>query len=115
MSSADSFVPIASRPAPMAQFGPLAWLRRSFFDGWANALLTLAVIALLVLAMPPLLEWALWQAVARPDNAACRAAHGTGACWGVVAEKVRLSRVVLYPDEEQGRSRRACSASAWGC
>ncbi len=112
MSSADSFVPIASRPAPMAQFGPLAWLRRSFFDGWANALLTLAVIALLVLAMPPLLEWALWQAVARPDNAACRAAHGTGACWGVVAEKGRLILFGRYPYEEQWRALLACSLLA---
>ena len=112
MTSADGFVPIAGRPAPVAHAGLLAWLRRSFFDGWPNALLTLVVVALLGLAVPPLLEWALWQAVAAPDNAACRAAHGRGACWGVVAEKGRLILFGRYPYAEQWRALLACSLLA---
>jgi general L-amino acid transport system permease protein len=109
MSAIDGFVPIAPRLPPGLRVGALAWLRRSFFDGWANALLTLAVIALLVLAVPPLFNWAVWHAVATPDNAACRAAHGTGACWGVVAEKGRLILFGRYPFDQQWRALVACT------
>jgi len=112
MAAADSFVPVAPRPPPGLRVGPLAWLQRSFFDGGPNALLTLAVIALLVLAVPPLFNWAVWYAVATPDNAACRAAHGTGACWGVVAEKGRLILFGRYPYEEQWRALLACTLLA---
>ncbi len=48
-------------------------------------------------------EWAVWNAVARPDNAACRAVGHAGACWGVVAEKYRLILFGRYPYEEQWR------------
>ena len=34
-----------------------------------------------------------------PDNAACRAAAGSGACWGVIAEKYRLILFGRYPFE----------------
>ena len=108
MTVADSFVPIASRPPPRAQAGAIAWLRRGFFDGWPNALLTLAVLALLALALPPLFKWAVWYAVPNADNAACRAASGTGACWGVVAEKGRLILFGRYPFDQQWRALIAC-------
>ena len=113
MATADSFVPIAPRPPPGLRIGPLAWLQRSFFDGGPNTLLTLAVIALLALAVPPLFNWAVWYAVATPDNAACRAAHGTGACWGVVAEKGRLILFGRYP--VRGAMARAAGLHAVGC
>jgi len=43
------------------------------------------------------------------DNAACRAASGTGACWGVVAEKGRLILFGRYPFEQQWRALIACT------
>ena len=39
------------------------------------------------------------NAVFRPDADACQAARGTGACWGVVAEKYRLILFGRYPYE----------------
>jgi len=107
-----TFVPIASRPAPRTQVGAVAWLRRSFFDGWGNTLLTLAVIVLLALALPPLFKWAVWYAVPNADNAACRAAVGVGACWGVVAEKGRLILFGRYPFDQQWRALIACTLLA---
>jgi general L-amino acid transport system permease protein len=108
MAGTDTFVAIESRPPPRSQLGALAWLRRSFFDGWKSTLLTLVVLALLALALPPLFKWAVWYAVPEADNAACRAAYGVGACWGVVAEKGRLILFGRYPFEEQWRPLVAC-------
>jgi len=103
MAAADGFVPIAPRPPPNRQAGVPAWLRRHLFDGWWSTLLTLAIVALAMVALPPLLDWAVFQSVTRADNVACRAAHGTGACWGVVAEKGRLILFGRYPYEQQWR------------
>jgi len=62
------------------------------------------LIALFLLwkAILPLLDWALVDAVWRPDPKACRAAHG--ACWGFVAEKYRFILFGAYPYEEQWRA-----------
>ena len=112
MAAADAFVPIANRPPPHAALGTLVWLRRGFFDGGANTLLTVVVIALLALALPPLFKWAVWYAVPGADNAACRAASGIGACWGVVAEKGRLILFGRYPFDQQWRALIACTLLA---
>jgi len=104
-----SFEAIASRPPPRSVKGVAAWLRANLFDGWANTLATLLVLAVLALALPPLTQWMLVQAVFAPDNAACRLAVEHGACWGVVAEKYRLIIFGRYPYAEQWRPLLACS------
>jgi general L-amino acid transport system permease protein len=104
----DSFVPIASRPPPHHQIGALAWLQRNFFNGPLNSVMTLLVLAVLALLLPPLLSWGLFHAVFAPDNAACRELQGHGACWGVIAEKGRLIVFGRYPYAEQWRPLLAC-------
>ncbi len=108
MSAAAVFAPIQSRPPPTTVEGVWPWLRRNLFDGWRNTLATIVVVALLAYCLPPLFEWAVWNAVARPDNAACRAVGPIGACWGVVAEKYRLILFGRYPYSEQWRPLVAC-------
>ena len=107
-SSADPFVPIGSRPPPRSQLGAWAWAQRSFFDGALNTALTVLTVVLLLLLVPPLVQWAVIYAVPNADNAACRAVHGAGACWGVVAEKGRLILFGRFPFEEQWRATLAC-------
>ena len=97
------FTPIAARLPPSNAIGAWPWLRRHFFDSATNSFLTLLVLALLLFALPPLFNWAVLHAVVQADNAACRAAAGVGACWGVVAEKGRLILFGRYPYEEQWR------------
>jgi general L-amino acid transport system permease protein len=109
MTVPASFVAAPARPPPASQAGLAAGLRRAFFDGWWNTLLTLVVLAVAVLALPPLFGWAVWHAVPDADNAACRAAVGVGACWGVVAEKGRLIVFGRYPYAEQWRPLVACT------
>ena len=50
-----------------------------------------------------LFDWAVLNAVFRPDAVACHALEGSGACWGVVAEKYRVIFFGRYPVEEQWR------------
>ncbi len=102
-AAAEVFAAIPSRPPPVATEGVLPWLRRNLFSDWKNTLGTLIVLAVLVRYLPPALNWAVFDAVARPDNAACRALGHAGACWGVVAEKYRLILFGRYPYEEQWR------------
>ena len=106
---ADGFVAIENRPPPRTQPGFVLWLRQNFFGGMGSAVLTLAVLLMLAVVLPPLWNWGVWHAIAGADNAACRAAHGSGACWGVVAEKGRLIIFGRYPFEEQWRPLIACA------
>ena len=100
--SADTFQPVAPRPAPVRSSGAVAWLRANLFGDLRTTLSTLVVGGLLLWYGPQFLHWALVSAQWRPDADACRAA-GAGACWGVVAEKYRLILLGRYPFEEQWR------------
>ena len=97
------FHPIAPRPAPVKTSGLVPWLRRDLFGDWKSALTT-AVIALLAVAyLPEMANWAVFRAVFAPNVADCNAARGTGACWGVIAEKYRFIVLGRYPFAQQWR------------
>jgi general L-amino acid transport system permease protein len=79
----------------------LAWLRQNLFSSLGNTLLTLAVVAVLALALPPLYRWAVADAtISGSTRAAC---IGDGACWTFI--KVRLPTFFYghYPDAERWR------------
>ena len=97
------FVPIAPRPSPVKTEGLFPWLRFNLFGNWISSLVTVAVLAFLFKGLVALLDWGLLQAVFKPNADACQAARGTGACWGVVAEKYRLIIFGRYPFEDQWR------------
>ena len=82
------------------------WLKRNLFSDWKNTLGTLIVLAVLVRYLPPLLDWAVFNAVARPDNAACRAIGHEGACWGV-------DRGEIPADPVRALSRTRSSGGRW--
>ncbi|MGE0716497.1 MAG: amino acid ABC transporter permease [Alphaproteobacteria bacterium] len=87
---------------PPAAGGFAPWLRRNLFGSVGNTLVTLAIAVVLVLAVPPLVRWAIVDAVWwTSDPARCRAA--AGACWAVVVEKHRLILFGLYPHDEHWR------------
>lgn len=67
-----------------------------------RAAFTLALLLLFAWAGFHALEWAVLQAVFRPDAEACRAVPH-GACWGVVAEKWRPILFGRYPYQDQWR------------
>ncbi|MBK9243761.1 MAG: amino acid ABC transporter permease [Burkholderiales bacterium] len=97
------FEPIAARPAPVRTEGFVPWTRRNLFANWQSTVTTVALVALFVYWLPALADWALFRAVFATDAEVCQSARGTGACWGVVAEKYRLIIFGYYPFEEQWR------------
>ncbi|MGZ5034820.1 MAG: hypothetical protein ACXWAC_16610, partial [Usitatibacter sp.] len=97
------FHPVAPRPAPIRTSGFVAWLRANLFGDWKSTVTTIALLVLAVLYLPGVANWVVIRAVFEPSLADCAAARGSGACWGVVAEKYRLIILGRYPFEEQWR------------
>lgn len=76
--------------------------RDELFGSPLRSAATLALAAALAWAGVHAFDWAVLQAVFRPDAPACRAVPH-GACWGVVAEKWRPLLFGRYPYESQWR------------
>ncbi|MEY8876846.1 MAG: amino acid ABC transporter permease [Leptothrix sp. (in: b-proteobacteria)] len=93
----------AARPAPQPPHSLRRWLRRELFGSPASGLATLALLGLAGWLLPQLFGWGLWHAVWSADAEACQAARGSGACWGMLAEKHRLIVFGRYPLAEQWR------------
>lgn len=94
----------AERPPPRAH-GAIGWLRANLFNSVFNTILTLLALYFLAVTLPPLLRWALLDAVWRaPNGQACRGAVGAqGACWAFIAEKARFILFGRFPYGEQWR------------
>ena len=90
-------------PPPPATVGPLAWMRANLFSSPANAAVTLALVALALWLIPPLVAWATVRAVwSAPDGAICRA-HQDGACWAFVGQKLGYLLYGSYPELSRWR------------
>lgn len=80
---------------------------RVLFGTPLNTVLTLVFGGVIALAAPPLLRWAVVDAVwLDPDPASCRAA--TGACWNFVWAKLGQLLFGIYPYEQRWRPGLAC-------
>ncbi len=100
--NASTFQAIAPRPAPIDTEGPVAWVKANLLADWKTALSTVIIGGLLLWYVPQILNWTLFKAVWQPHLDACHVA-GSGACWGVIAEKYRIIIFGRYPFEEQWR------------
>lgn len=91
--------------------GPLAWWPATGIGGLASAFGLLLAVWL----GWHLLDWAVLKAVFRPDAAACQALAHQGACWGVLAEKLRPIVLGHYPYESQWRPMTVLAGSVALC
>lgn len=88
-------------PPPHNTVGIVHWLRESLFSNWYNSLLTLFSIYLIIMLLPPLLDWAIfsanWVGSSREDCSA------DGACWVFI--RVWFDQLIYgrYPDEHLWR------------
>jgi general L-amino acid transport system permease protein len=92
------FVPDSAR-------GPLVraalWVRRNLFGTLLDALLTLLVLGVLALVVPPLFRWAVTNAtLSGATRAACAP---DGACWTFIRMRLPLFFYGHYPAEELWR------------
>ena len=88
------------RPRPVTA-GPLAWLRANLFNSIPNTILTIAALFLLAVIIPPVIRWAVVDAVWHGEPG--RACRGGGACWAFIAEKGRFILFGRYPYAEHWR------------
>lgn len=96
-----------SLPPPLLVRGPIAWLRQNLFSSIPNAILTLLVIYLLYVVIPPVIRFlitdAVWTGV---DRNACREdviGKPVGACWAFVADRLGYFTYGSYPIPERWR------------
>ena len=102
---AEQIPVVAERPPPRTH-GLVDWLRTNLFGSLFNTILTLLAVALLAFTIPPLIRWALFDAVwTAPNGQACRGTGGqeVGACWAFIAEKARFIVFGRFPYAEQWR------------
>jgi general L-amino acid transport system permease protein len=94
-------------PPPNLTRGPVAWVRENLFSSIPNTILTLVVLYLLYVAIPPLLRFLFIDAVwTGADRDACRtetAGHPVGACWAFVWDKINYFVYGSYPITERWR------------
>jgi general L-amino acid transport system permease protein len=98
-------IPPSAPPANIT--GPIGWLKENLFDGVLNSILTVASIVVIVLLVPPIIDWAFLKGVWNASSLSqCReiivAAHGegsTGACWAVINERMNQFIFGFYPPE----------------
>jgi len=81
---------------------PIAW-RRELWGSRLRSVFTVLLGLAIAWAGWHVFNWAVLQAVFRPDAEACRALQH-GACWGVIAEKWRPILFGRYPYEDQWRA-----------
>lgn len=96
------FKPMPDLPAPRTTVGVIGWLRANLFNGWFNSLLTILALVFLWQTVPPILSWAVFDAVWSGGSAACPPGQG-GACWAFVLNKLRVLMVGLYPVDQLWR------------
>jgi general L-amino acid transport system permease protein len=100
MTDVTQNLPLAVEPPPAAS-GPFGWLRANLFSSISNTILTILAAAFLVATIPPLIRWAVIDAVWSAPNS--RACQGAGACWAFIHEKLRFIFFGTYPYEEHWR------------
>ncbi len=101
MTDVTQELPVVVEPPPPAAAGLIGWLRANLFSSVFNSGLTLLAVAFLAVTIPPVIRWALLDAVwTAPNSHACR---GAGACWAFIHEKLRFILFGTYPYEEHWR------------
>ncbi len=90
-------------PPPRRTTGPVAWVRENLFSSVTNTLLTLLGAYLVVISVPPFLDWALFSATWTGDNRDACIREGAGACWPFIDAKMGQIIYGRYPVEERWR------------
>ncbi len=98
---------VAPLPPPLVESGAIGWLRTALFSGPLNIVLTILSGALIVLIVPPLLNFLIFDATwSGADREACLARPDrpvVGACWAFIRERLGYFIYGFYPIAERWR------------
>jgi general L-amino acid transport system permease protein len=99
-SGVRPLAPSPEAPGPGAK-RPIDWLRANLFSSVGNTALTVAVLILLALILPPFIRWAVTEAsIAGAAKSACT---GEGACWTFIKVRLPIFFYGHYPATEWWR------------
>src|SRR4051812_23691899 len=90
-------------PPPRGESGPFGWLHKNLFSSWGNTILTIVGIALIALIVPPILRWALFDAVWTGSNRDACLTAPDAACWPFVGARFGQFMYGRYPVDERWR------------
>jgi len=91
-------------PPPALSRGALAWATNNLFSSIWSGLTTLALVAIGLWLIPPMIQWATTHAVwSAPDGSLCRERQD-GACWAFISAKLDYLRFGSYPISERWRA-----------
>src|SRR6185437_16760012 len=80
---------------------PIGWMRRNLFSSPFNSALTILVLVLAGIVLPPLVRWAITHAtISGLTREACR---GDGACWTFIRVRFPLFIYGSYPPDQYWR------------
>jgi general L-amino acid transport system permease protein len=106
MSDALAYVRTRSEPEdppPTLSSGAHAWAKTNLFSSIGSSLTTAFFVALFLWLVPPVLRWAVTNAIwSAPDGVLCRQ-HQDGACWAFIGAKLDYLRFGSYPVQERWR------------
>lgn len=90
-------------PPPAGSGGIVGWVRRNLLSSPLNIVLTLGALAFLAVTIPPLIRWAIVDAVWTGTSRADCLAADAGACWAYIGAKLPQFIYGRYPVEERWR------------
>jgi len=97
----STHTPHPDLPPPITNVGFIGWLRGNLFSSWSNTILTLVASFVILMTIPPLIEWAFIDADWIGDSRdACTSG---GACWVFVSVRFNQFMYGLYPEAEYWR------------
>ena len=94
-------LPVLARLVGIAARRPWTAWGHGLFGTPLNAVITVACLAVLAWAVPPLLRWAVVDATWTGTAEACR--QNGGACWAFIGEKLRFILFGFYPADRHWR------------
>lgn len=96
-----TFEPLPSRPPPSSTIGIFAWLKENLFSSVSNSILTIFFGALLIRYIPPLLDWAFFNAnwVGTTQDECTK----DGACWVFIKQWLPQLLYGSYPESQHWR------------
>jgi general L-amino acid transport system permease protein len=101
-ATAEQRLPLQRSFVPGSPGGrAIEWLKQNLFGSLFNTLLSLVVLALALLILPPLIRWAVTHAsISGVTRAAC---SGDGACWTFIRMRLPIFFYGLYPSSQYWR------------